>query len=204
MSNLYLIRHGETDWNVAKKVMGRTDIPLNSRGETQAKSLAEIMKNLKIDAIYTSPQLRAKQTAEAIAQDANLTINVEPALAEVDFPKWIGLTWDDLHLDPDYKRFHEGLGIGNEEKYETRHEIRTRTGRFVDLLIQQNPRKNFALVSHADPIRAILNHVLAMPMEEFRRFRVAHAGLTVLVKDNDRWLMTLLNYRKELNLNPET
>ena len=64
---LYIIRHGQTDWNVEGKIQGRQDIPLNDMGRRQARALADGMKSRPVAAVYSSPQKRAMETAEAIA-----------------------------------------------------------------------------------------------------------------------------------------
>ena len=63
---IYVIRHGETEWNAINKVLGRTDIPLNDRGIEQAEEMARSLKDIKIDVFLCSPLSRARQTADAI------------------------------------------------------------------------------------------------------------------------------------------
>ena len=64
---LYIIRHGQTDWNIAKKIQGRQDIPLNERGRYQAVCLKKAMENRPVTAVFSSPQIRAMETAKAVA-----------------------------------------------------------------------------------------------------------------------------------------
>ena len=77
---IYIIRHGQTDWNVEGKIQGRQDIPLNAAGKMQAQALAKGMENRPITAIYSSPQLRAMETAQAIAAAQNVPIHTLPQL----------------------------------------------------------------------------------------------------------------------------
>ena len=67
--NVYLVRHGETDWNLEGRLMGQTDIPLNKNGMNQAKTLQKKLENIKFDICYTSPLKRAKETAEIICEN---------------------------------------------------------------------------------------------------------------------------------------
>ena len=71
---LYIVRHGETDWNKAHKVQGRTDIPLNDYGRRLAGETAEGMKDIPIDLGFTSPLLRAKETAQIILKGRNVPL----------------------------------------------------------------------------------------------------------------------------------
>ena len=71
---LYIVRHGETDWNRIHRVQGRTDIPLNDYGRRLARETAEGMKEVRIDLGYTSPLLRAKETAQIILADRGVPL----------------------------------------------------------------------------------------------------------------------------------
>lgn len=86
----YLIRHGETDWNVKKIIQGHSDNPLNKIGEKQAKELVKKFKNIHFDAIFSSDLLRAKKTAEIIAQEKQLAVKTTQFLRERAFGKLEG------------------------------------------------------------------------------------------------------------------
>ena len=93
---LYFVRHGETEWNVKKKIQGKTDIPLNENGRKQAKELAEklVAEQLPAVRVYTSPQLRATETAQAVADALGLACEELDDLREMDLGEWEGLNWD--------------------------------------------------------------------------------------------------------------
>jgi broad specificity phosphatase PhoE len=77
---IYLVRHGQTVWNEEGKLCGSCDVPLSDEGLIQAKKLAERMKRVNLFAVYSSPLLRARQTAEAIASPHSLLVAIEPDL----------------------------------------------------------------------------------------------------------------------------
>ena len=87
---LYIVRHGETDWNKAGKVQGRTDIPLNERGRYLAEATAEGMKDVRIDFCYTSPLIRAKETAQIILGEREIPLVEEKRIEEICFGKCEG------------------------------------------------------------------------------------------------------------------
>lgn len=89
---VYLIRHGETDWNKAGKLQGREDVPLNAAGLRQASSCAEALKTLPARCVLTSPLQRAKVTAQAIAQALTVPLFEDERLIERDFGALSGLT----------------------------------------------------------------------------------------------------------------
>src|SRR5699024_12807412 len=82
MTKIYLVRHGETDWNIKGIIQGQTNIPLNKTGERQARECGEHFKNKPIDAIVSSPLMRAKKTTQIINQTLNLPIIYEDRLKE--------------------------------------------------------------------------------------------------------------------------
>ncbi len=86
----YLVRHGETDWNVKKIIQGHSDNPLNQTGEKQAKELAKKLKNVHFDTVFSSDLLRAKRTAEIIAQEKKLAVKTNQFLRERAFGKLEG------------------------------------------------------------------------------------------------------------------
>ena len=89
---LYIIRHGQTDWNIAKKIQGRQDIPLNERGHFQAQCLGKAMENRPITAVFSSPQIRAMETAIAVASPAGVPVIPVRDLMEINYGVWEGKT----------------------------------------------------------------------------------------------------------------
>jgi broad specificity phosphatase PhoE len=200
MTTFYLIRHGQTDWNVARKVMGRTDVPLNAVGEGQARDLAEAMKGFPLDGILSSPQLRARQTAEALGRVHGVPVAADPALAEVNFTGWVGVGLDTLLKDPEYHRFLNDPYASGPGFSESTVAVRQRVSERMERLAAEKPDGTFALVSHADPIRAAVSFALGGPVEEFRRIRIANASLSVVLREDGNWRLTLLNFRRDPDL----
>ena len=97
---LYIIRHGQTDWNIAKKIQGRQDIPLNERGHFQAQCLGKAMENRPITAVFSSPQIRAMETAIAVASPAGVPVIPVRDLMEINYGVWEGKT-EEEHLRDD-------------------------------------------------------------------------------------------------------
>lgn len=96
---LYIIRHGQTDWNIAKKIQGRQDIPLNERGHFQAQCLGKAMENRPITAVFSSPQIRAMETAIAVASPAGVPVIPVRDLMEINYGVWEGKTEEELLID---------------------------------------------------------------------------------------------------------
>jgi broad specificity phosphatase PhoE len=90
MTELILIRHGETDWNVEGRYQGQADPPLNRAGLDQARLLAKELRDVHLDVLYTSPLRRALQTAQILADRLNVPLHLEPRLMEIHQGDWQG------------------------------------------------------------------------------------------------------------------
>ena len=101
---ILLTRHGQTDWNVLKKVQGKADIELNKKGIEQAEATRDTLKNEKIDLILCSPLKRAKQTADIINQERNIPIIIDERVSERDFGEFEGMP----NTDFDFNAFISG------------------------------------------------------------------------------------------------
>ena len=143
-----LIRHGETDWNVIGRLQGREDIPLNENGKTQAEQCGSALKSMMWSAIITSPLLRARQTAEIIADVLNIqTVHDDADLVERDYGKASGLTEKErTDLFPDGK--YEGI-----EDWEA---LRDRMHKSIIRNADKFHPKNIIIVSHGSAINSIL------------------------------------------------
>ncbi len=105
---IYIIRHGETDWNVTRKLQGATDIPLNQKGILLAEVTAKAISDIPFDVIFTSPLSRAKKTAEIIRGNRPIPIVEEPRLKEISFGIYEGLSCSKEHYeipDPEFMSF---------------------------------------------------------------------------------------------------
>jgi broad specificity phosphatase PhoE len=94
--NLYLVRHGQTGASRENRFSGSSDPPLTAVGEAMAQAFAQAYASLKWDAIYTSPMLRAPQTAEALCRLSGVQATVEDGLKEIDYGEWEGLRQDEV------------------------------------------------------------------------------------------------------------
>jgi len=143
-----IIRHGETDWNIAGKLQGREDIPLNETGAAQARDCASALAgaNGTWAAVYTSPLSRAVRTAEIIAAALNVPVIADEALTERDFGKSSGLTYDKRNW-----LFPDG-GDGSEDM----SALRERMYNAVKTIADKHYPDNVIIVSHGGSINALL------------------------------------------------
>ena len=124
---ILLTRHGQTDWNVLKKVQGKADIELNKKGIEQAEATRDTLKNEKIDLILCSPLKRAKQTADIINQERNIPIIIDERVSERDFGEFEGMPNTDFDFNA-FWSYKQNL------KYDKAENIKDFFGRVYDFL----------------------------------------------------------------------
>lgn len=157
MMKLYVIRHGQTDWNVAGKCQGMTDIELNSTGIKQAQNAKEQLKKIKINLIICSPLKRARKTAEIINEITNCQIisderiierncgNIEGTTEE----EWDSIIGDNVDIINNYNLNWNGQNI------EPIQEVCNRVWNLLDEIQEKYKDKNVLLVTHGGTCRAI-------------------------------------------------
>ncbi|MBI5160041.1 MAG: histidine phosphatase family protein [Micrococcales bacterium] len=152
MTELYLVRHGETDWNVAKRIQGATDIPLNGTGRAQARTAGRLLSRRSWDGVYTSPLSRARETAELIAAEIGAPAPRAVAeLVERNYGEAEGLSWQEIE-----RRFPEGVRVPGRE---SREAVALRVAPALLRLADAHPGESLVIVSHGGAIRSVLNAV---------------------------------------------
>lgn len=155
---LLVTRHGQTDWNLAGKVQGQTDIELNETGLEQAKIAGEKLLNEKIDVIISSPLKRAKKTAEIIRGNRDIPLLIDNAITERSFGECEGKTREEFN-------FEEIWNYKLNKQYEGAESVRdlfTRVQGFLNKIKEEYDDKTVLLVTHGGvtvPIRATLEGI---------------------------------------------
>lgn len=144
MMGLYFTRHGQTDWNIERRLQGKSDIPLNATGIAQAKKTKEALQEIRIDKIYTSPLMRAKKTAELINEGRNITIYEEKRLMERGFGIYEGKLRKDILISDIWVSSDIPLSAGGEDT----NSFFKRVEEFLDEIIEESQMSNLLLVSH--------------------------------------------------------
>jgi probable phosphoglycerate mutase len=185
MTIFYLVRHascgglGETLWGRTKGVR------LNAQGQIEARQVAERFREVKLDAIYSSPLERTLETAEAIARVANLEVTQSPAFNEIDFGAWTGMSFAQLADDEQWKRFNTHRRITTIPGGESFLDVQKRTVAELNRLSLQHPNQRVAIVSHADVIKAAIGSAKDTPVELLQKIEIAPCSVTILITDED-------------------
>jgi ribonuclease H / adenosylcobalamin/alpha-ribazole phosphatase len=195
----FLLRHGATDWNLEHRVMGRRSIGLNEIGRRQIRSLVAHVGRLGITTIWTSPLIRARETAE-IAADAlgGLPVAEDEGLTEVDYGAWEGRTFPEIACDPAYREFqvdpvHRPAPGGGESLVG----VQSRVYEAMARVARKACGAPVLIVSHGDPLRLVLAGCLGLALEEFRRLRIDTGALSAVELTGDWAEVKFVNLRPD-------
>jgi broad specificity phosphatase PhoE len=182
-TRVLLIRHATCD-PVGHILAGRTPgIGLNEDGRAQAAALAAALRTEPLSAVCSSPLQRAMETAAAIAAPHGLPVLEVAGLQEIDFGEWTGSSFADLAGDATWHDFNVLRGTTRVPGGELVLEVQARAVAALLLLVQQHAGASIAIVTHGDVIRAVLGHLLGMPVDNLLRLEIAPAAVSTVVFD---------------------
>jgi probable phosphomutase (TIGR03848 family) len=193
-----LVRHALCD-PVGHALAGRRPgVHLNPAGRAQAAELARRLRPVGLDVVASSPLERARETAEAIAAGRELEVTTAEGLIEFDFGSWTGAAFSALHGDPVWDRFNRERSSTRAPGGERMDEVQRRAVAAVERLAAAHPGGRVAVVSHLDVLRAVLCHYLGVALDNFGRFELSPASVTVLHLDHGQARLTALNFTGEV------
>jgi len=189
LTRLILVRHGQSTWNAQGRIQGWADPPLDDTGQEQARRLARRLaaEEHNISALYSSPLLRARQTAEAVGLTLTLTVQTDDRLKENDVGLLSGLTGDEVE-----RQFPEWMSARrNSVEWvpppggEDRDAFVERAVAVMCDIVTHHPDQSVAVVSHGGTLAVYLAHLLEMPIHRTLPFQFDNTSLSI-VKVSDR------------------
>ena len=184
MGSWYLVRHGQTQWNLQGRIQGHTDVPLGELGRRNVRAQAKRLDGLTFAAVYASDLSRTVETARILVNDADVSVQTDPNLREFSYGQWEGLTPEEVQA-----RDSEGFGQRFNQRDvdfaapggESAIQLLQRVHRFyVKAASVHGPEENILVVAHGGSIRALTLCLLGLSDEHFWRFRVDCASLSVI------------------------
>lgn len=170
---VYLIRHGETDYNKKRKLQGQCDIELNDYGRELARITAEALKDVHFDIVYTSPLKRAKETAQIMIGERAVPVIEDKRIQEISFGEYEGLCCQGENFNIPDKSFRNFFDLPAEYHVppngESFEEIIKRTGEFWKELLRKEElaEKTVLISTHGCALKAILANINPVPLEAF-------------------------------------
>lgn len=196
MLRIFLIRHGETEWNRQGRLQGNSDIHLSPEGIHQATLLAEHAPFQHVDAIYSSDLSRAFETAKVLAVKFNvMPVKTKPELREMNYGEWEGRKIRELVMESpkDFGKFFTDPERCHPPQGETFLECQARVMIGIRDIIAESENKNVIVVSHGAAIRLIIGAALDIPIHKMWAISQSNMAVNILRVDDGDFTVELLN-----------
>jgi len=181
MGKIYMVRHGETQWNTEGRIQGQTNIPLSEVGKHQASLAADQLSTVKFDAVYSSDLDRTLETAKIIVASSNLKIVTNPNLRERFFGIFEGLTIqerEDTYPELFAQSTKNDVDFTPPEG-ESIKDTYTRISTPVQTYKDKHMNDNILIVGHGGSLRCAISSLLDLPLESSFKFVLSNCGITI-------------------------
>ena len=196
MGQIIFLRHGQAKNNTERILAGRTEgVPLTDTGIKQSEYTAELLEHMNISTIYSSPIQRAKHTAEIVGKHNSLDVTTDDRLIELDMGKFTGMPYDEIfnsHGNVFMKFYNGDLEIAH-NGVETFSDVKKRILGIVDYIIEKHPDENVLLVTHMDPIKAMLSTVIDLSPTNLYELILPNASLAIFREKDRKFSLSGLN-----------
>ncbi len=194
MTRLIMIRHGETSWNVENRKQGRNDQPLNSKGEIQAKLVADYAKSkYQIERVWTSPLKRCSDTAELF----NLPVSISDLLIEIDYGEWEGMLQSEI--DSKYPAQDQRNSTWREAPGgEKKSNLPIRGRKWIEESMINDQQGDVVVVGHGGSMKGLLVALLELPDYAMDSFQIDNCSVTTVEIREGVNVLTVLNYTAHL------
>lgn len=196
MSLIIFLRHAQAKNNVERILAGRTGgFPLTQTGLYQAEKIATFLKPLEISAIYSSPIERATSTANIASKSLNLEVKIDPRLTEIEMGMFSGMFYEDMFTKHGnvFLKFYQDNPVIGENGVETFSNVKKRVLDMVNYCSKEHKGQNVLLVTHMDPIKAMLSTILHLKPESLYELIIRNASLTILKKEQTNYSLVAIN-----------
>ena len=185
VSKVLFIRHGQTDFNLERRLQGAMPVPLNERGRLQSRALAKYLKSIPIDAIYTSPRSRALETAQIISAVLGREAREDERLAEIAFGDFEGHTFAEVEalFPAAYRKWESGYRPFRVPGGESRLDVQRRMQAAWDDITSKADLKNIVMVGHSSAMMILLASMFASLPDK----RMKNTSITTLERFEDTW-----------------
>lgn len=195
MTKIYLIRHGQSEWNKETRIQGQKNTKLTDYGKEQAIKLGKRLINENIHIIYSSDLERAYNTGKLISNSIHKQLIPSKSLREMNFGLWEGLTINEIKdsFDEDYTKWRKDPHTLRINGAESLFELKERSMGFVNQIINMNQGKNIAIVSHSATLKTIILGLLGLDLSYYKNFTLSNVSLSIIECRDYNNVLTLLN-----------
>ncbi|MGI0083114.1 MAG: histidine phosphatase family protein [Nitrosopumilaceae archaeon] len=206
MSLIIFLRHAEAKNNVERILAGRTKgIPLTQTGLQQAEKIATFLQPFRISAVYSSPIERALSTATIVARELNLECTIDHRLTEIEMGSFSGMIYEEMFAKYGnvFLKFYQDNLLIEKNGVETFSSVKKRVLDMVNYCSKKHEGQNVLLVTHMDPIKAIISTILHLKPESLYELIIRNASLTIIKKEQDNYSIVAINSMSPERYNQE-
>ena len=195
MTTIYLIRHGQTDWNKDKIFRGRADVPLNEHGRKEARALSGYLEHVRPDACYSSPLSRALETARIAVSPHSLDVKLDEGMIDIDYGAWQGLRDEEVsaRFPETYRRWKERPHRVRFPDGESLTMVRNRALASLERIRSENPESTVFVVAHRVVTKVIMCAALGLGNAAFWRIRQDNCAYNIIELSEDGAVVVLMN-----------
>ena len=196
MSLIIFLRHAQAKNNVERILAGRTKgIPLTQTGIQQAQKIATFLQPLKISTIYSSPIERALHTAKIVANKLDLGCKIDERLTEIEMGSFSGMQYDEMFAKYGnvFLKFYQDNSLIQKNGVETFSSVKKRVLDMVNYCSKKHEGQNVLLVTHMDPIKAMISTILQPKPESLYELVIRNASLTIAKKEQNNYSLAAIN-----------
>lgn len=183
VTSVLAVRHGETAWNRETRIQGQLDIPLSPLGAAQARRLAQALDGQGVEVIYASDLARARQTADAVAQQLGLAVQLEPGLRERGFGLFEGLTWAEIETrwPAESERWRRRDPQFAAQGGESLQDFYARSVAAVEALASRHPGQTVLIVAHGGVLDCLYREAARQSLQAARTWTLGNASINRLL-----------------------
>ena len=193
---IIFLRHAQAENNTKKILAGRTPgINLTEEGKKQAEQAGKMLESLNVSAIYTSPIDRAILTCEIVSKHCNIEYKTDDRLIELDMGQFTMMPYQEIFKKHGnvFLKFYSGSSEVSDNGVETFVQVQNRVNEMVDYVISKHKNENVVLVTHMDPIKAMIGQILHLKPEVLFELIIANASLSIVKNHDQNFYLTAIN-----------
>ncbi len=207
MTRVYFVRHGTTDWNKEEIFRGRLDCKLNETGQAEARALAEYFRDIRLQAVYSSPLSRAMETAQAVAEAKALQVVPHPEFIDIDFGEWQGLPLKEVRekYSELYRLWQERPEAIHFPGGENLARVRARAWEGLQKVVREHPDKTALILSHRVVTKVLICTVLGLDDSHFWNIKQDTTAVNCIEYNRGFFVTSLINDTCHLkSIHPDT
>jgi probable phosphoglycerate mutase len=205
-TELVIIRHGETEWNIKKLIQGHFDSPLTTKGIEQAHILGKRIAMIRPDHIYSSDLGRAYETTRVITKYYKKPITVEKNLRERNLGIFQGYSWETIKTQFP-KEFHEFVKADPDYRIpegESYSQLIHRVLTVLHQIVSKHSYEKVLIITHGGIISSLFRHILSIPLSAPRRYKLKNTSINRVIVENDEWYIETFGDTSHLEYLPKS